>query len=176
MSRASEPDRTRPDPWRRFAVVFGVLAVGSEAAYHGVVLGSAAFDAYLGFLARTSAAILAALGQPVEASGAVLQSPYVSVEIGERCDAIQLCALLVAAVVAFPIPAVRRIRGVAIALAWMQGANFVRILSLYWIGARFDDHFEFAHRYAWPTALIALSVAGWVGWAVWERRATGSGS
>ena len=170
--RASVRDGVRRDPWRRFAAVFGTLAVGCELAYYGLVLQSAPFDAYLVFLARTSSAMLLGLGQDVAVTGSVISSSTVSVEIGEGCDAIQLCGLLVAAVIAFPVSIARRLRGVALALTWMQSANFVRIVSLYWIGLHFAGGFEFAHRYAWPATLIALAVTGWIAWAVWERRAT----
>ena len=166
--RASE--ERSGDPWRRFALVFSGLAVGFEVAYFALVLGSPLFDRYLELLAGSSGSLLEALGQPVVVSGTELRSAGFAVRVGDGCDAIQLCSLWTAAVIAFPTAASRRLRAVAWGIASLQGLNFVRIGSLVLIGMYLSDAFTIFHRALWPGLLLAITIAGWVVWALWESR------
>ena len=109
MIPMEEPDRAR---WRRFAFVFAVLSVGSEVFYVAFLLGSEGFVGYLAVLARFSGVLLNALGCDVVVSATQIQGPRFAVEISEGCDAIQICSLLTAAMVAFPTTPLRRLRGV----------------------------------------------------------------
>ncbi len=167
MGGVEEPDRSR---WRRFAVVFALLSVALEVFYFAILLNSDAFVSYLGWLARTSGWVLDVLGQDVVVTATRIQGTRFAVEISEGCDAVQICSLLIAAMVAFPTPPLRRLWGVARGVVWLQGANFVRIASLYWIGVHLPSVFETMHQIVWPTVLIALTIATWVAWALRETR------
>ncbi|MFP8881343.1 MAG: hypothetical protein VCE43_18820 [Myxococcota bacterium] len=167
MTRVEEPDRAR---WRRFAVVFALLSLGLEVFYFGILLDSGGFVGYLAVLARFSGVLLNAVGHDVVVTATRIQGPHFAVEISEGCDALQICSLLIAAMVAFPTTPLRRLRGVAGGVAWLQAANFVRIASLYLIGVGLPGAFAMMHQLVWPTVLIALTVATWVVWALWETR------
>jgi exosortase H (IPTLxxWG-CTERM-specific) len=158
------------DPWRRFAILFGTLAVGSELFYYGVVLESNSLQVYLGALASLSGGILSWIGYDVIVDGVRISNARFAVEIADGCDAIQLCTLLTAAVIAFPVPLGRRLRAVCLGLLWLQSLNFARIVSLFLIGMHSAGVFTSFHRVIWPTTLILITVTTWVGWVLWGYR------
>lgn len=161
-----------PDParWRRFALVFALLSVSLEAFYFAILLETDGFAGYLAVLAQFSGVLLDAVGYDVVVTATKIQGPRFAVEISEGCDAIQISSLLIAAIVAFPTTPLRRFRGIALGLAGLQVANFVRIVSLYLIGVRVPEWFAIMHQMVWPSLMIALTIATWVIWALWETR------
>jgi exosortase/archaeosortase family protein len=167
MIGVDEPDRSR---WRRFALVFALLSVSLETFYFAILLDTDGFSGYLAGLAQFSGVLLNAVGQDVVVTATQIQGPRFAVEISEGCDAIQISSLLIAAMVAFPTTPLRRLRGVCLGLAWLQAANFVRIVSLYLIGVRVPEVFAIMHQMVWPSLMIALTIATWVVWALWETR------
>lgn len=156
-------------PWLRFALVFGALAIGSELAYYGIVLDSEPFEAYLRLLARISGSALNLVGQDVTVHGAQIAGGGFAVQVAHGCDAIQVCALLTAAVIAFPARLGSKLWGVVAGIALLQVLNFARIITLFLIGARFAQVFQTVHEVVWPTALIVATIAAWV---LWVRRET----
>jgi exosortase H (IPTLxxWG-CTERM-specific) len=154
------------NPWRRFAIIFGTLAVGSELFYYGVILDSSSLQAYLGVLARLSGGFLRWVGLDVAVEGVRISSAEFAVEVADGCDAIQLCALLTAAIVAFPVPLARRLRAVFFGMLWLQSLNFARIVSLFLIGTHSAGVFMSFHKVVWPTALILITVTTWIGWVI----------
>jgi exosortase H (IPTLxxWG-CTERM-specific) len=156
------------EPWLRFALVFGALAITSEVLYYAVALDSRFFDAYLGVLAEISGHMLRAFGSEVDVSGTRITGMEFAVAVAQGCDAIQVCSLLAAAVIAFPVSWAARLRGLAIGIGLLQALNIVRIVSLYWVGAYFSDYFQTAHEMVWPGILIAVTIATWILWVRWE--------
>jgi len=156
------------EPWLRFALVFGALAIASEVLYFAVALDSPAFDAYLSVLATISGHILELFGNEVDVSGTRITGTEFAVAVAQGCDAIQVCSLLAAAVIAFPVSWAARLRGLALGIALLQVLNILRIVSLYWIGAYFSDYFQTAHEMVWPGILIFVTIATWILWVRWE--------
>jgi exosortase H (IPTLxxWG-CTERM-specific) len=153
------------DPWVRFVVVFAVLALGSELLYYGWVLGSQSLQAYLHWIASVSGWFIAFFDPSVTVSGSQIGSAFFIVDIAPECDAVQLSALLAAAILAFPASWSARLIGTAVSLIWLQCINFARIVSLYYIGGKFEDYFHTAHEKGWPLLLIAITIATWLVWA-----------
>lgn len=168
MSDVAESEAPR-EPWIRFTLVFAALAVLSELIYYGVALESALFRDYLAALARVSGWILARAVDGVQVNGTAVTSALFSVEIARGCDAYRMCALLAAAILAFPARAGLKAWGIALGLAWLNLWNFVRIVGLFLIGVHAQAHFQRSHEIYFPIVLIAVTVAAWV---VWVRRAT----
>jgi exosortase H (IPTLxxWG-CTERM-specific) len=162
-------DRDAPrDPWIRFTLIFGALAVLSELVYYGVALESPLFRDYLAALARISAWILSFFVEGVQVDGTAITSRLFSVEIARGCDAYRMCALLTSAIVAFPASISRKLWGIALGLLWLNLLNFVRIIGLFFIGGYAHPHFQQSHEIYFPIFLIAMTVAAWV---LWLRRA-----
>jgi len=157
-------------PWIRFALIFAALAIGSELLYYGLLLESPGFQVYLAAVAQISGVMLDWLAQDVSVRGAQIANSRFAVQVSDGCDAIQISALLAAAVIAFPAPLGRRVRGVLLGVAWLQLLNFVRIVSLFLIGAYFSSAFQPAHKVVWPTFLIIVTIATWIFWVRQEAR------
>lgn len=154
-------------------MIFGALAIASELLYYGVILESRGFDWYLALLARCSGTLIGWLGFDIAVAGPELSTNGFAVEIADGCDAIQLSALLTAAVFAFPHRLGHRLRGIFFGLLWLQCLNLARIVTLFAVGPVSPPIFSTLHRIVWPTLLIALTVASWVAWVLWGYRASG---
>ena len=163
-----EPQRR--EPWLRFALIFGVLAVASEAFYYAVTLDSEGFQVYLGVLAKISGAFLSLFNGDVMVDETRISNGAFAVEVAQGCDAIQVCSLLAAAVLAFPVGLWRKLRGLVLGILWLQLLNLLRIITLFWIGAYFSRVFRTAHEVVWPGILITITIATWILWVRWETQ------
>ncbi len=167
---SSQATSAKGAAWTRFAIVFAILAISAELAYHTVVLSSDGFQSYLRALASGSGVILGWLAQDVHVNGTRLETGPFAVRVADGCDAFQICALYAAAVIGFPISLGRRLRGLILGLLWLQGLNLVRIVTLFWIGTTFAGAFMTFHQVLWPTALVVATAVSWAVWALWETR------
>lgn len=157
------------DPWFRFALTFGALAVLSEVVYYGFALESDLFHSYLSLLARISGWILSFMTTGIQVDDAVISGDLFSVEIAQGCDAYRICALLSAAIIAFPARTSTKLWGLVLGLAWLNALNFVRIVGLFFIGGLARPHFQESHEVYFPIFLVAMTVLAWI---LWVRRAT----
>jgi exosortase/archaeosortase family protein len=165
----SDPPTQGRDPWLRFALTFGLLAVVSELVYYGVALESPVFHTYLQTVARICAYILGFFTDQVSVRDTYITSSLFSVEIARGCDAYRICALLAAAILAFPARWKTRLWGLVLGLIWLNLLNFFRIISLFFIGGHFHEHFRSSHEVYFPIFLICMTVLAWI---IWVRRAT----
>jgi exosortase H (IPTLxxWG-CTERM-specific) len=117
-------------------------------------------------LARAAAGLVTLFDPSVHAAGNVLASttrPFaVAIEAG--CNGVEATLVLLAAILAFPASWRRKLAGLAIGIAAVQGLNVVRVISLFYIGQWNREVFEWAHLYVWQ-ALIVLDVL--VVWLLW---------
>jgi exosortase H (IPTLxxWG-CTERM-specific) len=159
------------EPWLRFALIFGLFAVVSEVVYYAVALDSGAFESYLNALAAISGRVLGLFGTEVDVTGTRITGSDFAVAVAQGCDAIQVCSLLAAAVIAFPVSWGARARGIAIGIILLQALNILRIVTLYWIGAFAPGLFKTAHEVVWPGTLIVITIVTWILWVRWETPA-----
>jgi exosortase/archaeosortase family protein len=165
----SQPPKQR-DPWVRFALIFGALAILSEVVYYGVALESDAFHRYLETLAEISGGILRHFTDGVTVRGTLISGSLFTVEIARGCDAYRICALLAAAMLAFPASWRDKLVGLLLGLVWLNALNFVRICGLYFIGGLYYSEFQRAHVIYFPIFLIAMTVGAWIVWVRWVTR------
>ena len=161
-TQRNDPDGAGRDPWIRFAVTFGGLAIFSELIYYGVALESAVFRSYLETLASISGFILGFFTDDVSVRGTFVTGRLFSVEIARGCDAYRLCALLTAAMLAFPASLRLKAWGIFLGLLWLNALNFVRICGLYFIGGYYYTQFQTSHEVYFPIFLIVMTVGAWV--------------
>lgn len=163
------PKRRNPfsDPWFRFAAVFGVLAISAEILYYAALVDSPSLKQYLELLARISHGILQLMQVESERTGTLLAGSGFSVQIAHGCDAIQICALISCAVVAFPSPLIAKVWGLVGGILVLQLLNQARIVSLLLIGQEYPEWFETAHLTVWPALLIVVTVLTWIIWVRW---------
>ena len=152
----------------RFFLGFLVL----QAARFGVELTPWAQEYFVvpwtNTLAAASAWLVTLFDPKVIATGKVLLSTVngfaVSIEAG--CNGVEATIVLVAAMLAFPASWQRKLVGLAVGIAAVQGLNVIRVISLFYLGQWNFDAFDFAHHYVWQ-ALIMLDVL--IVWLLWVR-------
>ncbi len=83
-----------------------------------------------------------------------------------ECGAIEVMAIFLAAVLAFPAPWWKRLVGIVGGLPLMYLVNVFRLSVLGVIGALDQDGkwFKFAHEYVWQAVYIVFVVAVWLAW------------
>jgi len=156
-------------PEARFLIVF-LMILGSS--FTGIALNSVNDAIVLPFtasVARVSGAALRVLGEPAAVTGCVVSSPRFAVTIYNGCNGLITSLIFIAGVLAFPARWTAKLVGVVGGLVLIQILNLVRILSLFYIGIYFPDHFNDAHIYIWQSLVIIAGVALWV---VWAHRST----
>lgn len=169
MSRARKPPYSAAKSPIRFIVVFALAAL----VQFGVLLAPwfrPAVDAFSSLAVRSSSLTINALGGHSLAHGAVLASTINSfgVEMKDGCNGLNVIILLWSAVLAFPGSPRSKAIGLAAGAAAIQGLNFVRFISLFYLGQYSYSWFEFAHLYLWETLILldGLAVFGlWVKYA-----------
>jgi exosortase H (IPTLxxWG-CTERM-specific) len=169
-SAGGNDEPQRREPWFRFALIFGVLAVASELFYYAVALDSDGFRSYLVVLAKISGAFLSVFNGEVAVNGTRILDSDFSIQVAQGCDAIQVCSLLAAAVIAFPVESLCKLRGLVLGILLLQFLNLMRIVTLFWVGSYFPSVFKTAHEVVWPGILITITVVTWVLWVRWETQ------
>jgi exosortase H (IPTLxxWG-CTERM-specific) len=116
-------------------------------------------------LARTSGAVLNAIGQPVTVAGTVIRSPRFAVNINNGCNGVEEMLILLASIVAFPAPLKARAIGLALGALAVQLLNGIRIITLYLLGAYHPRLFDMFHTAVWQIVIIAAAILFFLGWS-----------
>lgn len=153
----------------RFAGLLGLCMIGFNVLFLLWVAPSGGFQSYLRAIATASATVLRVLGDDASATGTSVLSPRFSLNIDRGCDAIQVSALLIFAVLVWPLSVShwRRASGMAIGTLLLAMLNIVRIVSLYYIGIYLPGAFETIHIDVWQPAFIVATLLLWVIWVRW---------
>ena len=155
----------------KFLLIFGVLL----AAFYVFT----AFSPFYGkrfvpslhqLIAKVSGALLAILGQDTTVSNVSIFSPRFSVRIVRGCDAVEAIALYVCAVLAFPLPFLKRLLGMIAGALLLSVLNLVRVVSLFLIGAYSRRMFDLMHIDVWQAVFIFFAVLLWILWLLWATQ------
>lgn len=149
----------------KFAICFGLLL----SAYYALVLlpmGSRALYGYLQANAWASNLLLHGLAQRTQLAGLTIRDGGFAISLRRGCDAVEPAWLFCAAVLAFPAPWSRKWRMVLAGSAFILALNFIRIVTLFFIGRNWPALFPPAHLEIWP-AVFMIAVIGL--WLVWIR-------
>ena len=156
----------------RFVVIFALAAL-LQFALLLTPWCRPAVDGFSHSLVRASSVLINALGGKASAHGALLGSPIngFTIEMRDGCNGVNVMILLWSAVLAFPVSRAWKLVGLLVGAGAMQGLNFFRFISLFYLGQYSLSWFEFAHLYLWETLIMldALIVFG-----LWVRRASPS--
>lgn len=117
-------------------------------------------------IARVSGSLLAVIGVPNQTYGTAIRGDDgFSVNILDGCNGMDVTAIVLSAVLAFPSTFLQKGVGILIGILGVQVVNIIRIVTLYLIGMNYPALFERFHYYVWQTAVIVLSMAIWIFWA-----------
>lgn len=156
----------------RFVGLLLILLILWELVFRTDVAQRTIFEPHLRLYAQLCGGALRLLGeQGVSVVGAVVVTKRFSVSIVEGCDAIQALGLIVAAVLASPVPWRTKPVGLLLGSLFLTFMNLVRIVILYYVGVHTDlETFHWAHRDVSQLFFILLVVLTWVTWARWAVR------
>lgn len=117
------------------------------------------------WIATTSGFLLNVLGQEVTASGTLIRSAQFAVQINNGCNGVEAMLILLAAVVAFPATPRAKLTGLFLGVIIVQLLNFVRVVTLYLLGAHQPRLFEIFHTAVWQTVVILTAIGFFLVWS-----------
>lgn len=155
----------------KFLLIFGVLL----AAFYVFIAFSPSYQRrfiplYHHLIAHVSGGMLAVLGQEITVADTSISSPRFSVQIVRGCDAVEAIALFVCAVLAFPLPFLKKLPGMIAGALLLSILNLVRIVSLFLIGVYSPRIFALTHLDVWQALFIFFAVLLWILWLLWATR------
>jgi len=121
-------------------------------------------------IARVSGGLLDVLGQDTTVRRKSIHSSRFSVKIIRGCDAVEAIALYVCAVLAFPLPFLKRLFGIIAGILLLLILNLVRIVSLFLIGVYSPKIFAMMHIDVWQALFIFFALLFWILWLLWATR------
>ena len=119
-------------------------------------------------LVDACAALIGLFDGRVQALGDILRftDGHGAVQVLAGCNAVEVCALLFAAIVAFPGKLKYGLIGAGVGIAALQLVNLLHIISLLYLSRGSQSLFEFFHNYVWD-AMIGLE--GMLIFFLWVR-------
>ncbi|MHC4168035.1 MAG: archaeosortase/exosortase family protein [Planctomycetota bacterium] len=155
----------------KFLVIFGVLL----AVFYVSIAFSQSYNKrfvplHHHLIARISGYALAILGWDITVTDNSIHSPGFSANIVRGCDAVEAIALYVCAVLAFPLPFLKKLIGLTVGALLLLVLNLVRVISLCLIGAYSRRMFDVMHIDVWQAVFIFFAVSLWILWLLWATR------
>ena len=116
-------------------------------------------------IARSSGALLQMMGEPVTTTGTVISSSRFGVNINNGCNGVEAMLILLASIVAFPATMKARAAGLFLGAIVVQILNFIRIISLYLLGAYHPRIFDLFHTAVWQIVIILAAIGFFLVWS-----------
>jgi exosortase H (IPTLxxWG-CTERM-specific) len=153
----------------RFLVLFSLYIVAGFSLLLAPFAQSAVKWAD-GFVAGGSAFLIRMFGGRATANGDLLLGATALhvIRIANGCNGLHVGVLLWSAIASFPAPLARKFKGLVVGTTALYVANFIRVITLFYLQPRGDRWFDLAHLYVWE-ALIILGTFS-VFW-LWARGA-----
>lgn len=171
MTTTAAPTPVRPvarkaSPGLAFVLTFAALALGGVALMILPSVDQAVVRPFTGLLVDVCAVLLNAFGANVSSNGGVLAfvgAPG-AVLVANGCNAVEVCLLLSAAILAWPTTIRARLIGVALCVAAVQAINLARIISLLFLSRYSPSLFDFFHHYVWDAVIVLDAVLVYFFW------------
>ena len=123
-------------------------------------------------LVEVSAALLRVFDDRVQADGDILRfsDGLGAVQVLAGCNAVEVCALLAAAILAFPGKLKYGVVGVVAGILALQTINLGRIISLLYLARGSPEVFDFFHNYVWDALIGLEGLLIFFFWTRWQTR------
>ncbi|MHB1044420.1 MAG: exosortase H [Thermoanaerobaculia bacterium] len=157
--------RKRLRPEAAFLLKFGLLLVLFFAATAPKPMNDAFVEPFTAGVAKVGGFAAGLFGEETRMEGTVIRSPRFAVNVRTGCNGLETIYIFFAGVLAFPAPWGRKLLGLAGGFLAIQLLNTVRIVSLFYIGVHFPEHFEDSHIVVWQAIVILFGVALFLLWA-----------
>lgn len=158
----------------RFFVSFALLVGGFEAAR------GTRFERFVieDLVIRPAAAVIHGLtpGDRVWVQGRMLASAQASLLVTRGCEGVEIVALLLAAIVAYPASAKQRLLGALVGFMLAYVLSVGRLAALYYAFQYQPGSWEAVHGVIAPLVPVILVALFYSRWTVWvaETRASGA--
>jgi exosortase H (IPTLxxWG-CTERM-specific) len=116
-------------------------------------------------IARTSGALLKAMGEDVKVAGTSISSSRFGVNINNGCNGVEAMLILLASIVAFPASMKARAAGLLLGAVVVQVLNAIRIITLYLLGAYHPRLFDLFHTAVWQIVIILAAIGFFLVWS-----------
>lgn len=93
-----------------------------------------------------------------------------AVQVLAGCNAVEVCALLAAAILAFPARFRDCLIGASLGVLALQTVNLFRIITLLYLSRGSQEVFEFFHHYVWDAMIGLEGLLVFFFWARWQGR------
>ena len=153
----------------RFLLRFGALLAAFYLFVAVRPINDAVVVPFTAAIASLSGAALNALGESVSVAGTEIRSASFGVNIENGCNGVETALLFAAAVLAFPASWTWRAAGLVVGLIAIQLLNFVRVLTLFWVGSHRPALFSSFHTLVWQTVVVLFGVLLFLLWAARRR-------
>ena len=173
MNAAADPEappgkRLRPEV--AFLLKFALFLVVFFAATAPKPMNDAFVEPFTTGVARVGGFTAGFFGDDVTMIGTAIVSPRFAVNVRTGCNGLETIYIFFAGVLAFPASWGRKLWGLLLGFLAIQLLNNVRIVSLFYIGVYFPQHFEDSHIVIWQAIVILFGVALFLFWADPRRR------
>jgi exosortase/archaeosortase family protein len=151
--------------WRYLGriAVLGMSLIFAFSLYSGAV-GNSWIQAIASLTARLASSGLGLLGISASVSGTILASESFVANIATECTVIGHIIVFIAAILVTPSILIAKAWGVLLGIAVLTTVNFIRIISLFWIGSSHPQYLDIAHTLVWQTAMTLLAIILWLFW------------
>ena len=157
--------RKRLRPEVAFLLKFVLFLVLFFAATAPKPMNDAFVEPFTAGVAKVGGFAAGLFGEATQMEGTVIRSPRFAVNVRTGCNGLETIYIFFAGVLAFPASWGRRRLGLAGGFLAIQLLNVVRIVSLFYIGVFFPQHFEDSHIVVWQAIVILFGVALFLLWA-----------
>ncbi len=117
------------------------------------------------WIARTSGVLLRMIGEDVKVAGTAISSSRFGVNINNGCNGVEAMLILLASIVAFPASLKARAAGLFLGAVVVQILNFIRIITLYMLGAYHPRLFDLFHTAVWQIVIILAAIGFFLVWS-----------
>jgi len=151
----------------RFCAIFSlsVLVLFSISFNHRWVKEDGdAFTPFTREIALASGYILNATGIKNHVYGTTIINGRFRVQIKNGCNGVFVSMILISAFLAYPFRLFPKILGIFAGLVFIQFINFIRIVTLFFIGIYFPEFFDDSHIFFAQALVISSSLAFWLFW------------
>jgi exosortase H (IPTLxxWG-CTERM-specific) len=162
-SEARPGRRLRPEV--AFLLKFALFLVVFFVATAPKPMNDAFVEPFTRAVAKVGGFTARLFGEDVTMIGTAIVSPRFAVNVRTGCNGLETIYIFFAGVLAFPAPWKRKLWGLLLGFLAIQLLNNVRIVSLFYIGVYFPQHFEDSHVVIWQAIVILFGVALFLVWA-----------
>jgi len=159
-------------PGIRYLGLFALLAIALFSVLSSAWATTGFVEPFTRALVDVTAAMIGPFDARVIAYGDILRfdDGLGAVQVLSGCNAVEVCALLAAAILAFPGPIGRGLIGVAVGITLLQAVNLLRIITLLYLSRGHASIFEFFHNYVWDAMIGLEGLMIFFLWSQWQGR------